>query len=155
MFAGDAEVITFWVEAPEGETEAVLAAGGAVAAITFGLHENGHDVVSEGDGGDGVGFLDFDWELDGFALPLDLESGFAVGDGGYGAPLDCGFRCVDDGKFCFRGDVALNTVCFGGSDNERLFIVFKGEVDLFRVDLELGCESTDRRESDDRGEEIA
>jgi hypothetical protein len=49
----------------------------------------------------------------------------------------------------------LNTVGFRCSDDERLLVGFEGEVDLFWVDLELGCESTGRREGDERGEERA
>ncbi len=155
LFARDAEVVAFGVEAPEGEAESVLTTGSPVATVALCLHEDGHDIIAEGDGRDGVSLLYLDGQLDRFAFPFDFQCGFAVGDGGEGASCHLGFCGVDDGELCFRGDVPLNTVGFRCSDDERLLVGFEGEVDLFWVDLELGCESTGRREGDERGEERA
>src|SRR4051794_38469044 len=51
--AGEPEMVALGIEAEEGETEAVLTTGGSVTTpcVATGLHEDGHHVKSEADGG--------------------------------------------------------------------------------------------------------
>ena len=136
----EAVVITFGVEAEEGEAESVLAAGGSVAAsgVAPCLHEYGHHVESIAQGGVLGGPGNGDGNFDGLTSEGDGQNGRTIGNGVIGVSVDADEGGVGQGERRFSSNVASRVVGEVRLDDDRLTITVGGEVDFGGEDLEIG-----------------
>src|SRR5262249_15775019 len=139
-FAGEPVVVTVRVEAEQGQPEAVLAAGGAVAAplVAAGPHKDRHHVALEADGPVGLGVLPLHGNRHRPAGELHLHLGGPVGQRRQDVLVQLGQVGVGERDLGFGGDVAGKAVGVGRLDDERLPTAGGQQVHVGRVDGDAG-----------------
>ena len=134
-FLRQAVVVSLGVKSKQGETEAVLTPGGAVAGtgVAAIAHEDRHHIEGEADRTVLGGGFDGHGNIQGLSFPGHRHGGGAVLEWSQTAALECGEGWVCQGNGGLGGNVNGNVIGAGGHGHEGVEVSRAFQGDLVRI----------------------